>query len=191
MPNNKGDVMNNTLGGKAFIDIFGRFIVLIAGPMAMVALFQMVILLMGVVPVVVDERMLSTQYGRMGGMILFVATNIAAISGAFFLVSTASIIGGIGLLKRREWGRKVLIVLLWLGLSWSIVATVSTPIVISHLWDMGGEQKGVLIIGMSIVAIGTGVTGSLVCGWLLRRLKSEDVKSECEGTGRDVITHVA
>lgn len=168
------------LGGKAFIDIFGRFVLLVAVLFAMITLFQAVLISTGAIPLIIDERRISTLgYAGMADVILCLARNLLTIFVASFLVSSAGAIGALGLLKRKDWGRRVLIVLLSLGLGWSIVSTLVSPFISAWLLKMGGSQPTIFVVGMGAVAIATGSFGAVVCWWLLRRLRSDEVREEC------------
>lgn len=183
-----GGLLRNTVsghGGKAFVDTFGRLVLLVAGSVAMITLLQTTVISMGAIPLVIDERPISALgYAGMADVILCVARNLPAIFGASFLISIAGVIGALGLLKRRDWGRRVLIVLLGTGLAWSIVATLVLPFVIGWLLKMSGPQPTMLVVGMGAVAIATGSIGAVVCWWLLRRLQSEEVRLECLNRSR-------
>jgi hypothetical protein len=94
------------------------------------------------------------------GIIDHIAAILAGIAG----LGVATLVAGIGLLRRRDWARRLVIALLWITIAAHVAGAIA---------PFFGSQVSVLVLSV--------VLGVLVCGfsaWLIVFLRSPDTRGE-------------
>ncbi len=100
----------------------------------------------------------------------------------FLALSLSMLIASIALLKRKQWGRLLFIILLIIGIIWSF-GKVFFPKLI-YTWFMPGfEGKGALnmqeIYRIShITSIIFGIGSIVIFAWIIKKLISKDIRQE-------------
>ena len=104
---------------------------------------------------------------------------------AFWLLSLVALVAGVGLLRRKNWARIILVVLFLIGIVWNLGGLWIQYQMVDFMRqppphapaDFARQMEvGILImrIGSYVVAIGT----SAVFAWLIHRLLSSPIKAE-------------
>lgn len=122
-------------------------------------------------------------------VLVFVSAHLRWIVAVMLAVSALTLVSAIGLLQRREWARVLFIVMLAVGIAWSLgvlglqvsmVSTVMTPLpdtpleAHDHFVRMAHLSFGFALL----LALGL----SALLGWLIVRLGSDRVRAEFRAT---------
>jgi len=113
----------------------------------------------------------------------FVMAHWGAFAAAFLAVSAFTLIASIGLLKRRNWARRVFVVLLALGIVWTLASTLFqiatySPIPLPPEVARGmPDLQYVMIVAMIFGAVWS-IALSVLFGWLIKRLLAPDIVAE-------------
>jgi len=112
----------------------------------------------------------------------FVFRNLHAVVLGFLLFSIAMLVVSIGLLKRKNWARWVFIVVLAVMLLWGLGSLVLPSMMIPTLPPVPGDSElrnmETMFSVMHGVVIVLGLGQAVLCGWLIKRLLSADVRQE-------------
>jgi hypothetical protein len=112
----------------------------------------------------------------------FMFENMQLIVMAFLLVCIVMLASSIGLLKRKNWARLVFIVLLSLGIAWSLGSILLQTLFLSSIPEVpqGPQfeefQTMRLIMQWFTAIIGIGVT--VLFAWIIKKLISGPIKQE-------------
>ena len=112
----------------------------------------------------------------------FVFGHFQLIVLAFLLVSLLMLASSIGLLKRKNWARLVFIVVLALGIIWSLGGVVLQMVMFSSMPPMPPDpqfeqfQTMQSIIQWFTALLGVGI--AVLFGWIIRKLTSASVRGE-------------
>lgn len=109
---------------------------------------------------------------------------VEVLAGVFFVFSLTLLITAVGLLKRKPLARKVFILIMALGMIWSLVSFFVMPMMMGDMpesdLDPSFQQMHTL---MGVVGRGVAVVTLVVFGWIILRLRSPAVRSEFEAGG--------
>lgn len=104
------------------------------------------------------------------------------VFGLFFVVSAMSLVASIGLLKRREWGRRLFIALLVLGILWNVATFFGQQALMSAMPAVPQDAGAPPIedfLGVFRIVSGTMVIAlTVLLGWLAKRLMSRGIVAE-------------
>jgi hypothetical protein len=104
---------------------------------------------------------------------------VPVFMGAVLLTPATALFGGIGLLKRRNWGRLILVVLLSLGVLWNIGGLV----VLAFFYPSWGPTPDDFDnVSRMITGVGAIFSIAVACLfiWVITRLTSAEVRREFE-----------
>ena len=114
----------------------------------------------------------------------FMFEHIRAVLAAFWLMTVVLLVSGIGLLRRKEWARLMVIALMGLSIVWNIAGLFFQQSVFSSMTAMPEvpPEFRAQFEGMAstlwVVSIAMAVGFSAVSGWLIWRLSSAPIKAE-------------
>lgn len=160
--------------------------VALGGLSTLIALLQ-VIMLAALLPM--DEirtAMRETDESQaMPALVRFMLDNFYLFFLAFLLVSAATFVSAIGLLKRWNWARLTFIGIMVLGVLWNL-AGIAIPFVVSRWLPAlpGGmpsdfrDQFNLVWTFMTAVTVVIGLLFAGLFAWIVKRLLSADVRSE-------------
>jgi hypothetical protein len=161
---------NREVNATMFVTILAWILIVIAGLGSAGTLLQMVAI----------NIMLSFDAGA--GAEAFFPLKILPVG--FFLFLTFTLICAVALLKRRDWARRAWIALLAVGIGFHALAlTLFLLGLFIHLPKSAGndvqfaQMLKLMAIPMTITALGI----AMLFGWLIKRLLSEDVRSQFRG----------
>jgi hypothetical protein len=95
---------------------------------------------------------------------------------ALLLLNALGLTCSIGLLLRRNWARRGMIVLLALGITWMVVGPVLQWIALSNVPARDGF--GSLVLMIKIVSLVIAAVVGVTFGWIIRKLSSQPIKAE-------------
>lgn len=109
---------------------------------------------------------------------------------AVLLSSAATLAAAVGLLKRRNWARILFVVLMGVGILWSLMGVAATVIFYMSIPDLAaltgqGPTGRVLLMSKALVFIVTALAlaFSAQFGWIAKQLMSHEVRREFFGGG--------
>jgi hypothetical protein len=112
----------------------------------------------------------------------FIFSNIRLFFLGFLVVSCLTLVSSIGLLMRKNWARILFMVLMALGIGWNlagIVLQVSFFSSIPRFPEQGMETQFHFMMNvMQGFSIFMAVGISVLLGWIIKRLCSEEIKAE-------------
>lgn len=126
----------------------------------------------------------ADQMAQMPAFAVFMLEHMRAVVVAFWLLTVLALVSGIGLLKRREWARLVVIALLVLSIVMNLGGLYIQQSFLSSIPAMAEappefrEQFDSMASTMWTASVGMALVFSAVSGWLIWRLASESVKAE-------------
>jgi hypothetical protein len=103
----------------------------------------------------------------------------------FLLMSAATLVAAIGLLKRRNWARLVFIGIMALGVMWNLTSLAIPFFMTSFIPDVSMHPRSDfqdnfrlvwnIMTGFTVVM---GLALAVLCGWIIKRLVSKEIESE-------------
>ncbi len=96
------------------------------------------------------------------------------------LVCATTLVGSIGLLQRKSWGRRLVVTILGLGVVWCLVAAPLGHFMMQMPADFGEVDPGLRRM-QTVTTVFSAVFGLLLAGlfgWLVKRLLSAEVRAE-------------
>jgi hypothetical protein len=119
---------------------------------------------------------------------LFLFENLRLIFGSFLVISTATFVAAVGLLRRKNWARHLFIGIMILGVFWNLGGLWLQAKVFSSFLPLVEDAPSEfqdLFRTMTAVITGFSVfmafAFSAFFGWIIRKLLSESVRAEFEG----------
>jgi hypothetical protein len=113
----------------------------------------------------------------------FMATHFKLFFASFFVLSTATLISSVGLLKRRNWARLIFISIMGLGIVWNLGGLLLQFIMFSSFPSPPAtfhEPDAFKSMFITIMVFGAAmaVAFSLLFGWIIKRLVSQPIAAE-------------
>lgn len=120
----------------------------------------------------------------------FMLEHFRLLSALFLLVSAATFVTAIGLLKRKNWARVAFIWIMGFGIFWNVVRIALPLLMFFTLASAMGTASAdfgyqfdvvqkIMIAFSVLIAVGL----SVLFGWIVKRLISTEVKQEFFGAG--------
>lgn len=116
----------------------------------------------------------------------FMFGHFQLIVATMLLVMATVLITSIGLLRRKNWARKLFIFFMALGIIWQLLGLAFQLVFFSEFPQMpppgapadfaGGTQTVLVVI--ELLSVGMALTFTLLFGWIIKRLLSKEVKEE-------------
>jgi hypothetical protein len=122
---------------------------------------------------------------RMPWFAAFMIQNMRLFFFAFLMLSTATVVSAIGLLKRRNWARLLFVALMSFGILWNVAGVVLSFVFFSSMPPVPStapngfadqfELMSKVMIGFNIL-LAAGFT--VLFGWIIKRLTSNEIRHE-------------
>lgn len=114
---------------------------------------------------------------------VFMLNHLEQFFLAFLLVSVATLVSSIGLLRRRNWARRVFIGLMLLAMAWQLGGLVLQFAMFSSTQAQfanapGAPDMRAFFAAMAVVGVLFALGFSVLFGWIARRLMSAQVAAE-------------
>lgn len=171
---------------SAFVTTLAWVFIVLAGFATVISVLQ--IIMISVMFPVAEMQAAADQAKKDQAMPWFAAfmlQNMRLFFFAFLVVCVSTLTAAIGLLKRRNWARVLFIVLMVLGVLWSIGGVVLSIVIVSSMPPITptapqgfGDQFDLMskvIIGFNLV-FAVGIT--TLFGWIIKRLHSPEIQRE-------------
>ena len=107
--------------------------------------------------------------------------------GFAFCMNVATLVSSIGLLQRREWGRKLFMGILGFGAAWCIIGVIGHLGFSVTMLIGNADAPPDVIVMMGFMTIISAVFASAIAVlliWVLRRLMREEIRSEFRSRGK-------
>jgi hypothetical protein len=114
----------------------------------------------------------------------FMFDNFRFFFAGFLLVSAVTLASAIGLLKRMNWARLTFIGLMGFGILWNLGSVVLAVFMFSAMPSPDNapaefrEQHELMSTIMTVFIVVTAVAFTVLFGWIIKRLLSNDIKRE-------------
>ena len=113
----------------------------------------------------------------------FMILNIRLFFLAFLIVSSTTLVSSIGLLKRKNWGRIVFMIIMGLGIAWTAFGVFMQftmfPQMMNGIADTAGADRFRMMY--TVMRVFSLVFAAALCclfGWIIKKLSSKTIKSE-------------
>lgn len=172
-----------TTGQSTFVTVLAWLFIVGAGFAVLISALQN-IMINTMMPIADIPPPSGPDADRIPGFFKFMFSNLRLVFFSFFVISVATLVSAIGLLKRRNWARLVFIGLLALGIVWNIAGLVLQQTFMSSMGvpaeapphiraEFERTASFMLVFGMVFV-----LGFSALFGWLIKRLMSTKVRLE-------------
>jgi hypothetical protein len=113
----------------------------------------------------------------------FMISNVRFFFLAFLIVSSTTLVSSIGLLKRKNWGRIIFMIIMGLGIAWTVFGVsmqfMMFPQMMRDFPDSADADQFRMMF--TVMRVFTFVFAAAVCclfGWIIKKLSSRTIKSE-------------
>lgn len=169
-----------------FVTAVAWIFIAISGFSTLMSLFQN---LMITFAFPVAEMHVAAQQGGNGqpmpAFFRFILGNIRLFFLFFLAISALTLVASIGLLKRKNWARIAFIGILAFGIVWNLggmvagyVLFASMPTVPENAPDEFQRRFDLFSMGIMVFSALFAVAMAGLCGWIIKRLSSSDIKRE-------------
>lgn len=176
----------NQVNRSTFVTVLAWIFIVLGGLATLMAIAQNIVV--STMPPFGEMPQQVHPTGEQAGMpaaVEFMFNNVRLIFAAFLVLSATTLVSAIGLLRRKNWARLILMTLMALGIVWNIgslflqytiVLSVPPPpqnVAVGVRAEMEAMEN-VLLIFSSVIAIGF----AILFAWIVKRLLSPSIKSE-------------
>lgn len=176
--------MSTTPPRSTFVTVLAWIFIVMAGSATLISIMQNLMIHVLFKDMALEQA-LQAQPEGVPPVAAFLAGHARLIFLGFLLVSVATLVSAIGLLRRRNWARLCFIGLMGLGILWQVVGLVLQSSVFSSMRaqfvqaaELGGpDMSAALPVIMLVSGLFALVMASLQ-GWIAWRLLSAPVAAE-------------
>ena len=159
-------------------------LILAGGVVSVVTVVQLVIVAVLLPPDAMQVALDQVAGGMpVPSALLFLVDHVDAVLASLLAVGIATLVAGIGLLRRRAWARLLVIAMMWINILGHVIgvtmpfigdssATAPTPADAPFVFDAREELAVSLLVLVLVVAI------CLTSAWVVRLLQSHEVRRE-------------
>lgn len=129
------------------------------------------------------QTMLRMQHmNGMPALAKFVMTDLNLVFLLLFLASLGTLVVSIGLLRRKNWARRLFIIFMAIGILWNLGSLLLQAYFMPVLFEMQGndvpEYFMSAISSIRWVAFAMAIAFIILYGWIIKKLSSTAVKTE-------------
>ena len=168
---------------STFVNVLAWIFIILAGFATLISLLQNIMISV-MFPVEEMNKAFSEPQVQQE-MPLFaevIFSNLQLVFVIFFAVSSTTFVSAIGLLKRKNWGRIVFMVMMCLGICWNVVALILQNAMFTSMPQIPANQMdtqfGTMMTVMKVVTFVIAMGISYLFGWIIYRLSSDKIKAE-------------
>ncbi len=181
----------NQANGSTFVTVLAWIFVVFGGLATLMAVAQNILIStmppFGEMPPQVGA---GPEQAGMPAAVKFMFNNVRLVFAAFLVLSAITLVSAIGLLRRRNWARLILIALMALGIVWNVgsvlflqytvIQPAPTPAlnVPEEVRVQMEAMENVMLVFSSVIAIGF----AILFAWIIKRLMSPSVTREFRST---------
>lgn len=127
----------------------------------------------------------SDDFQQLPAFLRFIVNNFQLFFASAFVLSAATLLSAIGLLKRQNWARLLFILIMLIGMLWNLAA-IAMPFVMQSWMSQAPAHAQAAMRGefelmwamMTAVAVIIGLAFAILFGWIIKRLMAQDVRRE-------------
>jgi hypothetical protein len=182
--NTQEEAPNKPANKSTFITVLAWIIIVLTGFATCISIMQN-ILIHTVFPLGEMQAAMANdrQSNNFPALAIFMLSQMQWIMGVFLAISIAAFISGIGLLKRRNWARILIIIFLGMGIIWNIVGLIMQVIVLASfpMIEAPAEVQSSFKIMSSVMMVFAALIAvalSVLFGWIIKRLLSASIVDE-------------
>ncbi len=168
---------------STFVSALAWIFIALAGFATMISILQNIMISV-MFPIGDMNKALESSQGQeqIPFFFRFMFSNIRFLFLSFLAVSGTTFVSAIGLLKRKNWGRIIFMVIMGLGICWNVLSLVLQSFMFSSFPDFPhGEMNSQFNTMMNVMKIFTFVFAvgmSYLFGWIIYKLSSFKIKNE-------------
>jgi hypothetical protein len=168
---------------SGFVTALAWVFIAIAGFSTFVSIFQNIMI--GIMFNPVDMNDLSNTPGseNVPWFFRFMMSNIRFFFLSILILSATTLISSIGLLKRKNWGRIIFMIIMGLGIAWVVFGVLMQftmfPNMANEIPDaMEADRFKLMFTIMRIFMVVFSTAFCVLFGWIIKRLSSAKIKRE-------------
>lgn len=165
-----------------FVTVLAWFSIVVSALMIVTSLLQNLMVHMLVPPDAFDQLSQQNNGAPIPPFALFMFKHFKLIVFSFFLLSIFLLISSIGLLKRKNWARIAFIVMLGLGIAWTVAMLPMQNSMMNDMTkSMGSEAPAEVQNFVTIfrgVMLGFVIVFTAIHAWLLYKLCTPQIRAE-------------
>lgn len=179
----------NQVNGSTFVTVLAWIFIVFGGLATLMAVAQN-ILISTMPPFGEMSQQIAQEQGGVPAPAKFMFNNVRLIFAGFLVLSAVTLVSAIGLLRRRNWARLILIALLALGIVWNVGSVLflqytmiqsAPPSALNVPEGVRAQMEAmenVMLVFSSVMAIGF----AILFAWIIKRLVSPSVTREFRTT---------
>jgi hypothetical protein len=173
-------------GKSTFVTVLAWIFIILAGFSTLISLLQNIMMqTMFSGPQFTEAMTASNQSKNVPAFAKFMFNNFQLLFAAFLVISAATLISAIGLLKRKNWARLTFVGLMALGIAWNIFGFIMQVSMFYSFPDVPANAPADFQSQFRTMATAIFVFGGLMAvglsvlfGWLIKRLLSMPIALE-------------
>lgn len=170
---------------STFVTVLAWIFIFLGGFATLIAILQNVMLFLLFPRAEMEQALQADQAAQqMPAFAQFMFSSFEFVFLGFLVVALVTFISAIGLLKRKDWARRVFIGVLSLGIIWNIGGFILQQVMMSH-FAVPADAPPHVSADLATMALVMRVFGgiitlalSILFGWLVWRLMSPRIKGE-------------
>lgn len=178
---------------SGFINVLGWIFVCLAGFATLIGLLQNLMLQLVFLPTMQQQLAAQPLPPNIPAPMSWMMTHMAWFFRGFLLLSIITLVAAIGLLRRRDWARRLFIGLMAFAIAYQLLSLVLP------WWFMGSMQRGMTLPADAPAPFASGMHGfmlamlvfgaimaigfSVLFGWIIKRLHSAQIRREFRSAG--------
>ena len=167
---------------STFVTTVAWIFIVLAGFATLISILQNIMVNLVFPMEEMNEAMSGAGSRDVPVILRFLLSNIGLVFFCFLVISATTFVSAIGLLKRKNWARILFMILLCLGIAWSIFGVVAQFTMFPSppdLPDLEGAAQFNMIFNIMkgftfLMAVGIGV----LFAWIIRKLASPGIRGE-------------
>lgn len=172
---------------STLVTVVAWFLIVLGGFGALMGILQNVFIHLALPADAFQIPLEAEQTKQIPGFAKFMIMNISVIFAIFIVIPLLMFSSGIGLLKRKNWARLTVIIIMWLGVVWNLASLVIQFIFFSQIpmpenvsAQLQSQMKSMESMQqiMSIVSTIFSLALSVLFAWIALRLSSPKIKVE-------------
>jgi hypothetical protein len=173
---------------SGFINVLGWIFVCLAGFTTLIGVLQNVMFQLVFLPTMQQQMAVQPLPPNMPASMGWLFAHMIWFFRGFLLLSVTTLVAAIGLLRRRDWARRLFIGLMAFAIAYQLLGLVA------QWWFMGAMQQTIsmpadapaqfangmrgFMLAIQVISTIMAVGFSVLFGWIIKRLHSEAIRRE-------------
>ncbi len=159
---------------STLVSIFG-WVMLVLGILLTLVFLLNLVLFSLVIQAEGTELVSAEELADMPALIPRVMEHMGLVLGVMIILSLVGAVAGFGVVRRRDWGRRLSIFLLAASIVWALVGGAMGMEGLGDFPGPEGENMGPIIMAMNL---GSVLLTAVLHGWLIWKLRTPEVRGE-------------